>query len=157
MSTARQLARGLIAGAAGTVALNVTTYLDMALRARPASSVPAQTAQEAADEAGVDLARSGDKTTLENRSQGLGALMGYAAGLGFGALHGVLHPRIGRPSVPVSAAALTLGAMAGANLPATLLGVTDPTEWGPEAWAGDIIPHVIYGVVTAAVHDAIRL
>jgi hypothetical protein len=34
------LARGLLAGAAGTLALNVTTYLDMAVRGRPASQAP---------------------------------------------------------------------------------------------------------------------
>jgi hypothetical protein len=33
------LARGAAAGAAGTTALNAVTYLDMAVRARPASDM----------------------------------------------------------------------------------------------------------------------
>ena len=32
--------RGAAAGAAGTTALNVVTYLDMAIRGRPASDTP---------------------------------------------------------------------------------------------------------------------
>src|SRR4051794_1955049 len=34
------LGRGIIAGAVGTTALNATTYADMVLRARPASTTP---------------------------------------------------------------------------------------------------------------------
>ena len=35
-----RLLAGIAAGAAGTTALNATTYLDMALRGRPASRTP---------------------------------------------------------------------------------------------------------------------
>lgn len=156
MHIARNLTYGLVAGAAGTVALNITTYLDMAVRARPASSVPAQTVRTAAQRADIDLAPGDDERTIDNRSEGIGALMGYASGLGFGALYGVLAPTLGHPPVPVGAAALTAAAMAGANSPSVALDVTDPREWDAEAWVGDIVPHVIYGLVTAAVHELIR-
>lgn len=155
MGIAADVARGTIAGAAGTVALNALTYLDMASRGRPASSVPARTAEELADEAGVDLAPSGDGDAVENRSEGLGALLGYVSGLGVGALYGAVAPRLGPVSVPVAAGALTVAAMAGANLPATATGVTDPREWSAKAWAADIVPHLGYGLVTAAVYDAV--
>lgn len=36
----RRFLHGLAAGAAGTTALNAVTYLDMALRGRPASTTP---------------------------------------------------------------------------------------------------------------------
>lgn len=137
------------------MALNVLTYVDMAVRARPASPVPKQTVQELADTAGTDLAPDDDEETEDNRSEGLGALLGYVSGLGFGALYGLLSPRSGRPSVPVGAVGLTLAAMAGANVPAVAAGVTDPREWSPQAWAADIVPHLAYGLVTAAVYDAI--
>lgn len=156
MSLARDLVHGLIAGSVGTIALNFLTYLDMALRARPASPVPAQTIQKLADRADVDLAPDEDEDTEQNRSQGLGALLGYVSGLGFGALYGVVAPRLGPMPVPVSAAALTLATMAGSNLPATALGVTDPREWSAKDWAADIPPHLLYGFVTAAVYDTIR-
>ena len=40
----RETLTGTAAGAVGTVALNVTTYADMAIRGRPPSSVPAEVA-----------------------------------------------------------------------------------------------------------------
>lgn len=149
------ITRGLIAGAAGTVTLNVLTYLDMAVRGRGASSVPADTVDRAADAAGIALAPGADPDAAQNRSQGLGALLGYASGLGFGALYGALRHRTGDVSVPAGALGLTLAAMAGANLPSVALGVTDPGEWGAEGWVADIVPHVAYGFVTAGVYDAI--
>lgn len=146
--------RGLIAGAAGTVTLNVLTYLDMAVRARPASSVPAQTVERAADAAGAQLAA--DDERRQNRSQGLGALLGYVSGLGFGVLYGVVSQRAGdRIPVPAGALGLTVAAMAGANLPATVAGVTHPGEWGVEGWVADIVPHLAYGFATATVYDRI--
>jgi len=41
----KKFARGAVAGAAGTTALNAVGYADMALRGRPASSVPARVAE----------------------------------------------------------------------------------------------------------------
>ncbi len=155
MTLARDLAHGLIAGATGTVALNVATYLDMALRARPASPVPTQTAKELADAADVDLAPDNEEETEQNRSQGLGALLGYVSGLGFGGMYGLLAPRLGGASVPIGAGALTLATMAGSNVPATVGGVTDPREWSAKDWVADIIPHLLYGIVTAAVFNTI--
>lgn len=149
------IARGLIAGAAGTVALNTLTYLDMAVRGRPASSMPAQTVETAADASGTQLASEGDGEVAQNRSQGLGALLGYASGLGFGALYGACRERVGDVSVGAGGLGLTLAAMAGANLPPVVMGITDPREWGPEGWMADIVPHLAYGFITAAVYDAI--
>lgn len=149
------ITRGLVAGAAGTVTLNVLTYLDMAVRGRGASSVPAETVERAADAAGTDLSPEGGRDAAQNRSQGVGALLGYASGLGFGALYGALRSRTDDVSVPGGALGLTLAAMAGANLPAIATGVTDPREWGAEGWIADIVPHLAYGFVTAGVYDAI--
>jgi drug/metabolite transporter (DMT)-like permease len=149
------VARGLIAGAAGTVTLNVLTYLDMAVRGRPASSVPAETVEEAAEETGADLAHEGDEDAGQNRSQGIGALLGYASGLGFGALYGALRDRRDAGSVSADAIGLALAAMAGASLPSTVMGVTDPRKWGAEGWIADIVPHLAYGFVTASVYDTI--
>ena len=46
------LVRGAVAGAAGTTALNAATYLDMALRARPASETPQHAVDEIARRSG---------------------------------------------------------------------------------------------------------
>ncbi len=150
----RQVLMGTAAGAVGTVALNVTTYADMALRGRPSSSVPAQVAGKLAGKAGIDL--SGEGETTQNRKSGLGALSGYAVGLGVGTAYGLVRPLLGDVSVPRAGVVLGLAAMAGSDVPSAALGVTNPAEWGANAWISDVVPHLAYGLVTAAAHEAFR-
>lgn len=145
---------GAAAGAVGTAALNITTYLDMTWRGRGSSGMPAQVAGTLADKAGIDLAGDGDEETAQNRQSGLGALLGYMSGIGMGALYGVARPAVRSLPRPLAGVLLGAGAMAGTDLPATALGVTDPTEWPASSWLSDIVPHVIYGLVTAAAYDA---
>ena len=45
--------------------------------------------------------------------------------------------------------------MIGSNGPMTLLGVTDPRTWPASAWFADVLPHLAYGAVTAAVLDTL--
>lgn len=157
MTAPRALVSGLAAGAAGTAVLNAVTYLDVAVRARGSSSVPADTVQRLTDLAGVELSSEGpDSDTATNRRQGLGALLGYLTGFGLGAAFGLL--RVGPlRRVPVGAAGVGLGlaAMASTDIPYTALGVSDPRTWGPKGWAADLVPHVCYGLATAAVFDAL--
>jgi hypothetical protein len=40
-------------------------------------------------------------------------------------------------------------AMAGSDVPAAVLGATELSEWTPESWISDIVPHAAYGLVTA--------
>lgn len=66
---------GLMAGVIGTVALNMTTYADMAIRGRPASNVPAKLIGTQAEDAGIkSLANNADSDTASNRRSGLGAI-----------------------------------------------------------------------------------
>ena len=44
---------GAMAGAAGTSALNATTYLDMAMRGRPPSEVPKKMVKELSNRTGI--------------------------------------------------------------------------------------------------------
>src|SRR6185437_11552006 len=85
----KRFTRGVVAGAAGTTALNAVGYADMALRGRPASSVPAQVAEQLAGRVGGTVPGSG--ATRQNRLEGLGALAGIATGAGVGALAGQLR------------------------------------------------------------------
>lgn len=145
-------ARGVIAGAAGTVALNAVTYLDMAVRGRPPSDVPAQSVEWAARAAGATLGR--DEAAAANRSEGLGALLGYATGVVLGGTYGVVAGRQ-QPSVVTGAVALAAGAMVVANEPLVAMRITDPRTWGVEGWVADLVPHLAYGVVGAVVFAAI--
>jgi hypothetical protein len=151
-----RLLAGLAAGAIGTVALDLTTYLDMLVRARGPSNLPATVAGALAGRAGVDLGGGdGSREAAENRGTALGALLGYGVGIGVGAVYGMLRPAF--PSVPAATTGIGIGlaAMAATDLPPTALGVTDPRTWGASGWASDLLPHMIYGLVTALAFDAI--
>lgn len=147
---ANRLIHGIASGALGTTALNMTTYLDMAVRGRPTSPVPEQDVQTLADRVGVDLTAGLSDERVENRKAGLGALMGYLTGLAIGAVYGLLRPLA--PNVPprVAAVALGLGAMAATDGVTVLLGHSDPRDWSASDWASDIVPHLAYGAATVA-------
>ncbi|TCC00249.1 hypothetical protein E0H26_00645 [Micromonospora zingiberis] len=146
------LADGLIAGAVGTAALNVATYLDMVVRARPASQSPEESAGRVADVTHLDL---GPRERAGNRRSGLGALMGYglgvAAAVGFAAL-----TRGRRQPVLRAAALLGGGAMTLSDGSLTLLGVTDPRTWRRVDWLADLVPHIAYGLTAAATWNRLR-
>ena len=144
----RTLAAGAAAGAAGTTALNAVTYADMAVRGRPTSSTPEDTVEAAADAVGVRI--PGEDEARRNRLAGLGPLTGIATGVGAGSLGAVLLR--GR-SVPLAVAAplLGAGAMLASNGGMVALGVTDPRTWRASDWVADVVPHLAYGAVTAAV------
>jgi xanthosine utilization system XapX-like protein len=144
--------KGLLAGAAGTVALNLATYTDMLLRARPSSEVPTQVADRLAERTGVQL---GDADEKSNREQAVGSVLGYVTGLGVGAAYGLLERRSGTLPLWATGPLLGAAAMAGSDVPATVLGVTDPTSWEPASWASDAVPHLLYGLTTASVYRAL--
>lgn len=145
----RQIVIGLAAGAAGTVALNAVTYLDMLARGRPTSSMPADAAGKLSDMAGVDL---GDDDTAANRREALGALLGLVTGVGVGAVYGLIRSRLDVPRV-IAALGLVAAAMGGSDLPMTQLGLTDPREWDATSWIADLLPHLAYGVAAAATYE----
>src|SRR4051795_4023123 len=89
ISTLGWVARGAVAGAAGTTALNAVTYLDMVVRGRGSSSTPEQTVEALAEKAHVPI--PGDEETRSHRVQGLGPLTGLAAGIGVGVLTGLVR------------------------------------------------------------------
>jgi hypothetical protein len=138
---------GAVAGAAGTTALNVIAYLDIAVRGRSASTTPARTVEAMARLVHLRLPGSGD--ILANRISGLGALTGYAAGIGMGLILGLAYALGWRPALPVSALVATVLALVGTNGPMTVLGVTDPRTWGLVGWISDLIPHFGYGVLSS--------
>lgn len=149
-----RILHGAIAGAVGTVALNATTYLDMLVRGRPPSDLPARATADLAAEAGVDL--QGDEPVDVNRREALGALAGIATGVGVGALTSLVAPRAGRRRLLLPAVVVGATAMAAADVPLVARGLTDPRRWGAVGWASDVIPHVVYGLGVVGALRAIR-
>src|SRR3954454_13951858 len=85
---------GAAAGAAGTTALNIVTYLDMAVRGRAASDTPERIIERVAGVLGVEV--PGDAATRGNRVSGLGALGGLVTGVAVGTGYGALDAGLRR-------------------------------------------------------------
>ncbi|MEN3300379.1 hypothetical protein [Pseudonocardia sp.] len=151
----RQLLRGAAAGAAGTTALNAVTYLDMLVRARPASTTPEESVRRLVerDRPNALSAKGPDSDEAANRRTALGALMGIAIGVGAGAVLGAVRPLLGPRRRVRAMVVAALAANLGGVLPMWALGVSDPREWSAESWLSDLLPHLVYGVVTAVVYD----
>lgn len=150
----RNLLLGVAAGAAGTTALNAVTYLDMAVRARPASTSPTETVRKAQELTGAKF--GDDEDDADNRRSALGALLGIASGLATGAVYGLLRDRL--TGVPIGVLDVWAGVLANlaTTRPMAALGVTDPRTWPTESWVSDLVPHVAYGLATAAAFEAFR-
>jgi uncharacterized membrane protein len=145
--------RGLVAGAAGTTALNAVTYLDMALRGRPASTVPERTVDALADAVGRKVPGRG--AVRDARRTGLGALAGIVNGLGVGVLASLVRSAGVRMPGPVGAVVTGAAAMAATDVPVAALSVSDPRTWTTTDWVADAVPHLAYGAAVQAVISAV--
>jgi hypothetical protein len=141
---------GLLAGAAGTTALDAVTYADMALRGRPGSEMPEHLVDAIAERAGIER---DDEETVTGRRQGLAGLLGIATGLAVGAAYGLAGGAHTPRRVAAGAVALTVAASLASDAPATGAGLTDPRTWTAEDWLADLVPHLAYGTVTAIAYD----
>lgn len=144
--------RGLAAGAAGTVALDAVGHLDMALRGRPASTVPEQVVDAVAARLGRSVPGRG--ATRQARRSALGALAGLTNGLGVGVLASAARSFGVRFPAPVGAVLAGAASAAATDLAVAQLGVGDPRTWPAAEWAADAVPHLAYGVAVQAVLEA---
>ncbi|NAZ87382.1 hypothetical protein GTR00_14940, partial [Kineococcus sp. T90] len=142
---------GAVAGAAGTTVLNAVTYGDVAVRGRAPSTVPEQTVTALAERLGRPVGGRGAER--EHRTTALGALSGYAAGVGVGKLVGLARAAGLRMPAGVGGVVTGALAMAATDLPAHALGVTDLRTWTAQDWVSDALPHLAYGVTA---HAALR-
>lgn len=147
-----RIARGAIAGALGTFAINASTYVDMAVRGRPSSDVPEKTVQHYADELGVDFGHDDGKA--QSRRSGVAALAGFATGVGGGIVYGMFAPLLHVFPRPLRGVGLGLGVMAVTDASSALAHATNPREWGATGWLADLVPHLVYGAVTASAFDS---
>ena len=140
------LIRLAAAGAAGIVAMELVSYLDMFIRGRPASDQPQELGERLAERMEV---AEGDSEAAQAQRQALGALVGYLDGLVLPTALALMGA--GRWSSVTRAVALTAGAMVGSAALPVALGITDPRRWTLDDWLTDLWPHVGYGVTAALV------
>jgi hypothetical protein len=147
---------GAVAGAAGNLTLEVVTYGDMLLRGRSASGVPAKMAGIVGDELGIEaLSSAATSEQADNRRSAAGALLGYALGVGLGGAYGLIRPGLGRISTPLAGIAVGVTAMIAADASYAVTGASDPKTWTMTDWISDLVPHIIYGLVTVATYETI--
>ena len=145
----KYVARGAAAGAAGVTALNAVSYLDMVVRARPASGTPEESVRKLSQATGVTV--PGNDEQRENRVAGLGPLLGSVTGVMVGAALGGLRGAGWRPNALIGSLLATGAALVAGNAPMVLLKVTDPRRWDVSAWISDVVPHLAYGLAANAV------
>ncbi|MDV6281990.1 hypothetical protein [Rhodococcus jostii] len=140
---------GIVAGAAGTTMLDAVTYLDMAIRGRPASTVPEKTVESVATALGVAI--PGRSDTLAARRSAFGALGGIAVGTGLGVAASLVR-RAGAHLTPAAGTiGIGLAAMAATDIPIALRGISDPRQWTAQDWLSDLVPHLVYGATVTTV------
>jgi hypothetical protein len=156
MALTTRLGHGLLAGVAGTLALDATTYADMALRGRPPSRLPGEAAAKLAKQVGIDL--EGDDEQTRARREGVATLLGYSTGAAVGVAAGVVlgGRRGGTGGVVGRGLLIGASAMLASMVPMTLQGLTDPRRWGVVGWLEDIVPHAAYGLAAAAAFEALN-
>ena len=150
--------RGIIAGATGTVALDTSTYIDMAIRGRSSSNAPSKLVDTVAQKIHLPLSTQGTSSkdqSAQNRESGLGALLGYVNGVGTGVIYGMIRSRFDEIPTPLAAALVGLTAMAASDVPMVALRVSNPKTWGISGWLADTIPHLIYGIVTVTTYEVL--
>ncbi|MEU6818130.1 hypothetical protein [Streptomyces sp. NPDC046860] len=141
--------RGGAAGAAGTTALDIASYADMALRGRSASDVPAEAADRLTEDVGLHVGGNGERR--ENRLAAIGALSGIGVGVATGVAVSVAHRAGLRMPWWLGSVVTGVLAMAATDASMTALGVTDPRMWSATDWVSDLVPHLVFGAVAYGV------
>ena len=144
------IAIGLLAGAAGTAALDLASYADMLGRGRPPSELPATVVSKLAARIGLSSFANASDAAAKSRRSALGALFGYGVGLGAGVTYAALRPKV-RAWLPWPIAGLIVGAatLVASEGSATALGATDWRTWSTTDWIADIVPRSLYGLTVA--------
>lgn len=137
-STTEHAGRGMLAGVAATAVMTASTALEMKLRDREASSVPAKAA--------------GKVLGVQPRNQEGAARFGnyvhWSYGTGWGVVGGVMRTAIPEPYASVAHFASVWGAEV-SMLPA--MDLAPPlTEWGVKEIAIDVLHHLVYAGAFAA-------
>jgi hypothetical protein len=141
-AVASEVGRGLIAGFAGTVAMTISSTIEMKLRRRPPSSAPA-------DAAGKVL---GVRPRDDAGKRRFATAVHYAYGSGWGLARAALRAAIGGrrqrsfAAEPIGLFAIVWGASL-VMLPA--LGIAKPFwRWGAKEVAIDVFHHAVYATAT---------
>ena len=138
------LARGMFAGAVGTIAMTLSERLEMAVTGRKGSQVPGEVAAHLVP--GKDPHSDADVESLNTP-------MHWAHGIGMGAVRGLLD--VGGVRGPAASAAHFVLLWGGDAALYRALGVADvPWRWEGDELVTDVLHKGVYAAVTGVVYDA---
>jgi hypothetical protein len=135
--------RGFVAGALGTAAMTVSSTLEMRLRGREPSTVPARAAAKVL---GVEPA--GDVGAHR-----FATIVHWAYGSGWGAARGAIGALGLRGASATVAFFVVVWGFELALLPRLDVGVPPVSEWQPPEIAVDALHHAVYATATGAVYE----
>ena len=142
---AHSIGTGLVAGLVGTAAMTVSSTIEMKVRGREASSVPARAAEKVL---GVEKF----KTDADERR--FATLVHWGYGTGWGAVRGLLRAAGLSPAVATGGHFVAVWGSEQMTLPA--LAVAPPvTMWGGKEVAIDAWHHAVYVVATAVAYELV--
>ncbi len=137
---------GLAAGLVGTVAMTVSSTVEMKLRKRSGSDAPAQAAGKVI---GVEPAGEDEKTRFST-------LVHWGYGTGWGAARGVLAT-LGLRGAPAAGAHFAM-VWGSEQIMLPSLDVAPPaTRWGVSEVAIDAWHHLVYAAATSAAYELLDI
>jgi hypothetical protein len=142
---AASVGKGLFAGVAGTAAMTVSSTLEMKIRGRQGSSVPAQAAAKVL----------GVEPTWETEQARFSNLVHWGYGTSWGAVRGLIGAAGLEGKEATAAHFLTVWGTEQVMLPA--LGVAPPFwQWGAKEVAIDAFHHLVYAGATGVAYAALN-
>jgi len=145
-SVAQAMARGMVAGTVGTIAMTLSQRLEMSLSGRERSTVPGQVGAHLLP--GADPASSSEVARLNGPVH-------WGHGVAMGALRGLLDVAgLHGPAASATHFALVWGGDAALY---RALGIADvPWRWRNDELGPDLLSKGVYAAVTGAVYDALQ-
>ena len=140
---ASEIGKGLMAGAAGTLAITLSQMIEMKITKRKPSDEPAKAAQKVLD---VKPETPEDKSKFSQEVH-------WAYGTSWGVPRGVLG-LLGLKGLPATAIHFATIYSTALIMPSSLKVAPPLKEWSAKEFAVDALHHAVYAIVAGLVYDA---
>lgn len=143
-NVASSLGKGVIAGAAGTLAITISQMIEMKITKRKPSSEPADAAQKVLEV----------KPETEEDKQQFSQQIHWAYGTTWGLTRGIMS-LFGLKGLPATAIHFATIYSTALIMPAQLKVAPPLKEWSAKQFAIDALHHAVYAIAAGLVFDAI--
>ncbi len=141
---AQAVGKGLIAGAAGTLAITLSQMIEMKITKRKPSEEPADAAEKVLD---IKPAAEKDKPKFSQEVH-------WAYGTSWGLPRGIMS-LLGLKGLPATAIHFATIYSTALIMPSSLKVAPPLKEWKPKEFAIDALHHLVYAVAAGLVYDAL--